>query len=32
MAALCGEFGISPKTGYKIYDRYIGDSTGPLAL
>ena len=22
MAALCAEFGISRKTGYKIYDRY----------
>ena len=22
MAALCGEFGISRKTGYKIFDRY----------
>ena len=24
MAALCGEFGISRKTGYKIYKRYTG--------
>jgi putative transposase len=22
MTALCGEFGISRKTGYKIFDRY----------
>ena len=24
MAGLCREFGISRKTGYKIYDRYQG--------
>ena len=28
MAALCNEFGISRKTGYKIFNRYKADGTG----
>ena len=28
MAELCREFGISRKTGYKIFDRYAGQATG----
>jgi hypothetical protein len=28
MAPLCAEFGISRKTGYKIYERYTGQSCG----
>ena len=30
MRPLCREFGISPKTGYKIRDRYLAD--GPAGL
>jgi transposase len=30
MAELCREFGISRKTGYKIFDRYHKDGLSPL--
>jgi hypothetical protein len=32
MAALCNEFGMSRKTGYKIYDRYSHDREKQIAL
>jgi hypothetical protein len=31
MAVLCREFGISRKTGYKIFDRYRGHGLEALA-
>ena len=31
MAPLCAEFGISRKTGYKIYDRYKGCGVGAFS-
>ena len=32
MAPLCAEFGISRKTGYKIFDRYKDAGSRPLAI
>jgi transposase len=32
MAPLCAEFGISRKTGYKIFDRYRDCGVQPLAI